>query len=379
MSLQNCSNCYNGCTEIVSDKCVRYTGIDVPVLGIQTGDSLSYVEQALITFLTSTLDGTGIKIDLNQETLCAFVEDYLPTCGDITLVDVLNALTEAVCFLKDEVVALEAKFAELEQGYAIECLEGSPDPTSTYEVLQATINKLCALEVDLAALALDVDTNYVKLADLDALIQAYLNSISPIVTQQYEKMVPFTVLEYYGDIAGNFDGTGAGIEAAGWDKVYLCNGLNGTPDKRGRSPIGSTSALMGGGPLDPIVAAGPAYGLQTIAGESYVTLTANQMPAHSHTATPVISDPGHFHYEFSSIAIANGADVTSTTYPTFRNDLNDNLSYRVTGGANISNVGKSSTATTGIGVTITNSNEGGGQSHNTIHPVISCYYIMYIP
>lgn len=379
MSLQNCSNCYNGCTEIVSDKCVRYTGIDVPVLGIQTGDSLSYVEQALITFLTSTLDGTGIKIDLNQETLCDFVKGYLPTCGDITLVDVLNALTESVCFLKDEVLALEAKFAELEQGYAIECLEGSPDPTSTYEVLQATINKLCALETDLTALALDVDTNYVKLADLDALIQAYLDSISPVVTQQYEKMVPFTVLEYYGDIAGNFDGTGAGILATGWDKVYLCNGLNGTPDKRGRSPIGSTSALVGGGPLDPIVAAGPAYGLQTIAGESYVTLTANQMPAHSHTATPVISDPGHFHYEFSSVAIANGADVTSTTYPTFRNDLNDNLSYRVTGGANISNVGKSSTATTGIGLTITNSSEGLGQSHNTIHPVISCYYIMYIP
>ena len=58
--MSNCSNCYNGCTEIVSDRCVKYTGIDVPVLGIQTGDSLSFVEQALITFLTSTLDGTGI-------------------------------------------------------------------------------------------------------------------------------------------------------------------------------------------------------------------------------------------------------------------------------------------------------------------------------
>lgn len=45
-----CSNCYNGCAEITSDQCIRYTGIDVPVLGIKTGDSLSYVEQALITF-----------------------------------------------------------------------------------------------------------------------------------------------------------------------------------------------------------------------------------------------------------------------------------------------------------------------------------------
>jgi microcystin-dependent protein len=374
MSLQNCSNCYNGCTEIVSDKCVRYTGIDVPVLGIQTGDSLSYVEQALITFLTSTLDGTGIKIDLNQETLCAFVEDYLPTCGDITLVDVLNALTEAVCFLKDEVVALEAKFAELEQGYAIECLEGSPDSTSTYEVLQATINKLCQLEIDLGTLALDVDTNYVKLADLDALIQAYLNSIAPVVTQQYQKMVPFTVLEYYGDIAGNFDGSGAGIEAAGWDKVYLCNGLNGTPDKRGRSPIGSTSALMGGGPLDPIVAAGPAYGLQTIAGASYVTLTTDQLPAHTHDATAVstVTDPGHTHSLISSAFAGN--DGRGTSVGTSGDDCFNWQGGRV-------NIDVVATKQTGITVStnVTVLPRGDNQSHNNIHPVLSCYYIIYIP
>jgi microcystin-dependent protein len=367
MSLQNCSNCFNGCTEIVSDKCVRYTGIDVPVLGIQTGDSLSFVEQALITFLTSTLDGTGIKIDLNQETLCAFVEDYLPTCGDITLVDVLNALVEAVCFLKDEVLALEAKFAELEQGYTIDCLEGSPDPTSTYEVLQATINKLCALETDLIALALDVDTNYVKLSDLDALIQAYLDSISPVVTQQYEKMVPYTVLEYYGAIAGNFGATGVGIEATGWDKVYLCNGLNGTPDKRGRSPIGSTSALLGGGPSDPIVAAGPAYGLQTIAGESYVTLTTSQLPAHTHPNLLTFIDPTHVHAMPNNvIPLLRGIDDGgSGSYDDAWQGYNNTVNTL--------------SASTGITCTLSNASQGDDQSHNTIHPVISCYYIMYIP
>jgi len=62
-----CSNCYNGCVETTSDQCVRYTGVDVPVLGIQTGDSLSYVEQALITFLTSTLDGSGIILTINPQ------------------------------------------------------------------------------------------------------------------------------------------------------------------------------------------------------------------------------------------------------------------------------------------------------------------------
>jgi hypothetical protein len=43
-----CSNCYNGCTEIVSDKCVKYTGLDVPALGIQNGDSLNFIEASLI-------------------------------------------------------------------------------------------------------------------------------------------------------------------------------------------------------------------------------------------------------------------------------------------------------------------------------------------
>jgi len=380
MSLQNCSNCFNGCTEIVSDKCVRYTGIDVPVLGIQTGDSLSFVEQALITFLTSTLDGTGITIDLDQDTLCDFVKEYLPTCGDITLVDVLNALTESVCFLKEEVIALEAKFAELEQGYNIECLEGSPDPTNTYEVLQATINKLCALETDLVALALDVDTNYVKLADLDALIQAYLDSISPVVTQQYEKMVPYTVLEYYGDIAGNFGATGIGIEAAGWDKVYLCNGLNGTPDKRGRSPIGSTSALMGGAALDPIVASGPSYGLQTIGGTPNVTLTTNQIPAHSHTAAVNITDPGHLTQIKiwpADLGTWDQAGAGQTGRPQvgvediYFNTKNPSFTATTTI--------RAYTGLNGTNVLVTNSNSGAGQSHNNTHPVISCYYIMYIP
>ena len=74
----SCSNCYNGCSEITSDKCVRYTGIDVPVLGIKNGDSLSYVEQALIEFLVSTLDGSGIKVDIPQDIICDIVSSNLP-------------------------------------------------------------------------------------------------------------------------------------------------------------------------------------------------------------------------------------------------------------------------------------------------------------
>ena len=38
-----CSNCFNGCAETTSDQCVKYTGVDVPELGIVKGDPLSAV------------------------------------------------------------------------------------------------------------------------------------------------------------------------------------------------------------------------------------------------------------------------------------------------------------------------------------------------
>ena len=49
--MSNCSNCYNGCTEIVSDRCVKYTGINIPALGIQNGDTLSAVEESITTYI----------------------------------------------------------------------------------------------------------------------------------------------------------------------------------------------------------------------------------------------------------------------------------------------------------------------------------------
>ena len=79
----NCSNCYNGCTEITSDKCVKYTGVDVPVLGIKNGDSLSYVEQSIIGFLSSTLDGTGILPVIKPSDVCPTVDKHLPDCDRI--------------------------------------------------------------------------------------------------------------------------------------------------------------------------------------------------------------------------------------------------------------------------------------------------------
>jgi hypothetical protein len=299
--MSTCSNCYNGCTEIVSDRCVKYTGIDVPVLGIKTGDSLSFVEQALITFLTSTLDGTGIKIDLGTTVVCTLVNKYLPTCGDLTIVDISKALIEAACDLQEQVDAIVAELAILNADYTINCLTGVTASSNTHAIVQAVINKLCQLEIELDALALDLVTNYVSVADIDTYIQAYLDSI-PGTNLVNTKMVPYTPIPFYPTaafLAGKFDGTGSGI--GDWIKIYLCNGQNGTPDLRGRVLVGSNA--MGTNAYvtpetNPSLPGNPNYAIGTVTGTNQIVLTALQLGSHTHTATVAITDPKHSHFNF---------------------------------------------------------------------------------
>jgi len=355
-----CSNCFNGCAEITSDQCVRYTGVDVPVLGIQTGDSLSYVEQALIEFLTSTLDGTGIKLTIDPQIICEIVNKNLVQCEDLTLVNIINALIKAVCELDTRLTAVEDDFAALEGSYDIDCLTGVTSSSGTHAILQATITKLCDVEVALNALALNVSTNYVKLADLNSLIAAYIASIGTS-TKFYNRMVPYTVVEFYGDPAGKFDGTGAGIVGTDWEKIYLCNGNNGTPDKRGRVPVGVTSG-MGGGPMnpavDPAVSGNPAYTLFGTAGSNNVVLSPAQIPAHSHSATATVTDPGHSHTYDGVINPSGAGEGSRTSVPETKT---------------------TSTAMTGISVSVSVASTGGGLGHPNYQPGLGCYYIMYIP
>ena len=239
--------------------------------------------------------------------------------------------------------------------------------SDTHAIVQATINKLCATIVQLTALELDVDTNYVKLADLDALIAAYIASTTGGgSTQQYLKMVPYVAYEYYGPLT-NFDGSGIGIPASGFYKVYLCNGLNGTPDKRGRVTVGAIQNVPGG-PLDaavnPLNAGNPNYALYNTAGENTVTLITSQLPVHSHSAVAVSTasvSPNPHSHSYAGVRVpSGGGDGSRTSVP----------ENKTTGSVDL-------TVSVNTGVTI--GNAGSGAAHANIQPVIAAYYIMYIP
>jgi microcystin-dependent protein len=337
-------------------------------LGIKTGDSLSYVEQALITFLTSTLDGTGIILPINPQIICEIVSKNLVSCEDLSLPNVISAIIKAVCELDTRVTALEDDFAALEASYSVGCLTGVTGSSGTHAILQAVITKLCGLEVELDALSLNVSTNYVKLSDLNSLIAAYLTSVGTS-TKYYNRMVPYGVVEFYGSLTGKFDGTGAGIVGTDWEKIYLCNGNNGTPDKRGRVPVGATTGMGGGSfnpAVDPGVAGNPSYALLGTAGSNTVTLSATEIPAHSHTATATVTDPGHLH----TISYAHGeADQNE---PGAYGDLMDMNGIK-------SSSTSTNTAFTGVSVAVSVGSTGGGLAHANYQPGLGCYYIMYIP
>ena len=380
--MSTCSNCYNGCTEIVSDRCVKYTGIDVPVLGIKTGDSLSFVEQALITFLVSTLDGTGIKIDLGTTVVCNLVQKYLPTCGDLTIVDISKALIQAACDLQVQVDAIVAELAILNADYTIGCLTGVTASSNTHAIVQAVINKVCQLEVDLQALALDLETNYVPIVStpghpgINYYIQSYINNI-PGTDLISNKMVPYTPIPFYPTnafLVGKFDSTGAGIGT--WDKIYLCNGLNGTPDLRGRVLVGSN--VMGANPYvtpetNPSLPGNPNYSIGTTTGTNQIVLNRQQLPSHTHGNTVTIVDPLHTHtgtaagpYVGPAIAGGGGFDGGDNGF----RERPITLTSNATG---LKGTGP------GQNVFVTNADTGGDQPHSNIQPVIGCYFIMYIP
>jgi len=121
---------------------------------------------------------------------------------------------------------------------------------------------------------------------------------------------------------------------SGW---VLCNGSNSTPDLRDRF----------------IVGAGSTYAVNATGGSANAIVVS-----HTHTATSVVSDPGHSHTYLEN----TGSEYVGTGVG--RNDVwNDQ----------IRNTGFSST---GITVATTNSTEGSSGTNANLPPYYALCYIM---
>jgi hypothetical protein len=118
----------------------------------------------------------------------------------------------------------------------------------------------------------------------------------------------------------------------------LCNGNNSTPDLRDRFMVG----------------AGSTYAVDATGGSADATL-----PTHTHTATSVVTDPGHFHTAAPrNGSIVAGAAVGVIRWSNYYRSLNTD------------------TKTTGITVATTNANAGTSGTNANLPPYYALCYIM---
>jgi microcystin-dependent protein len=381
----SCSNCFNGCTEITSDKCVRYTGANIPELGIQNGDTLLFVEQALAQYLISALNGTEIRPVIDPSIICNAVSVNLPSSGNLTLIDIISGLVKSICDLQEEIDTIIVDVEEINDVLAIlnsfydipsDCFEGvTINPESTHSVLQATLDRLCSLVVSLP-------TTYVLQSELNSSVTAILENeglVGP-VTKEYTKMVPYVAYPWFAPdsvVQDNFGSTGAGSPTGPYQYVNFCNGQNGTPDMRGRVPAGVTTGMLGGAfdpEVNPNTSGNPNYSADpfTKFGTNFVQLSLPQMPNHFHGGSNVrATDRGHTHtFESGTLNIAQTAP-----FPDSR--------FRVEGGnSNDIQLGYTANIPDGFAIIDTITEiipEGDNLPHNNTQPTIGCYYIMYIP
>lgn len=145
---------------------------------------------------------------------------------------------------------------------------------------------------------------------------------------------------------------------AGW---ALCDGTNGTPDLRGRIPVG----------VDPGQAEFDTLG--KTGGAKTVTLSTGQIPGHNHTQDSHghgVTDPAHRH----------GFDGdTGFRYVVTTPAGTDHANTAAGGTQTPISFGAMDTATTGVtvnGATATNQAAGGGGSHTNLQPYLALHFIM---
>lgn len=227
---ETCKDCFNGCLERVPDNCVRYTGINIPLLEIENGNSLAYVQSQIFEYILSIITGEGVKISIPNEDLCEIISENLPSEGVISLQQIIIALAKAICATDTLYQDLHTAINLIERRYNTTFFPELAEGTNTHEVLQATINALQTLHTDFGTLLNTLEANYVTSVNVDDYIQNYNETLGGSLLM-HSKMIPYAAVLYFPTasvLTGKFDSTGSGIGA--FVKIYLCNGIHGTPN-----------------------------------------------------------------------------------------------------------------------------------------------------
>jgi len=222
-------------------------------------------------------------------------------------------------------------------GYLYTYQAGSTTPLTTYTDNGGTSSNTNPIQLGTdgrppAEIWLTYGVNYkFVLADsTNAVIQTYDNLYGIIGVQATSgATIPAGLISMWSGSIGSIP--------SGW---YLCDGSNGTPNLTDRFIIG----------------AGSSYAVNGVGGVSSVTLTTNNMPAHTHTATSTVTDPGHSH-QYKTYGLGN-------------NGLTGNANTNTDWG-----YAQTDTKTTNITVATTNASTGSGTSFSILNPYYALAFI----
>jgi microcystin-dependent protein len=350
------TNCFINCDNPTSDQCVIYTGPDIPAFGICQGDQLSSVEVVLLQELQSALEGTGIEPEGVTLENCSWLADQF-IGKDPNLSNLLQLIVDSSCSLKGMIDSINAKLAPQLTSFNTLCLQGLPANPTSNDILQSVITLVCTTNNTITTLP-DI---YVKNSDLTSLIQQqialYLTNSSSGQVEYYQYFPLKVAFPYFGDLSG-FDSTGKGLDASGMKNLYIANGLNGTPDLRGRTIVGAVRNVPGAAldaAVDPTNPNNPNWASGDRNGENTHSLTTNEIPSHTHG----VNDPGHTH------SVLRGDSYSGH---------GDQGSGRVGGGQGNNPQTSATTGSSKTGITL--ASVGGSQAHNNVQPSIAANWII---
>lgn len=211
---------------------------------------------------------------------------------------------------------------------------GSSTPFTTYTTSNGTIPNSNPIILDSAGrtpqqIWLEVGYSYKFILQTSAGVTLQtLDNLYPILQNASgsSSSVPTGVITMWSGSIGSIP--------AGW---ALCNGTNGTPDLRDRF----------------VIASGGSYAVGSTGGSADAIVVT-----HTHTATSVVTDPGHFHVLTPPLVNITGPN------------------YGAPGGSSWGNDFFTDPAVTGITVATTNQSTGASGTNANLPPYYALAYIM---
>lgn len=313
----------NRCLTTISDKCVSYTGPDVPALGVvkTCGDlRLSDIEAIIIKKLTDIATGAGIELsDITGN--CDFVNTTLVN-ADKSLATLIQLLFDNDCTLNDYIKAVDAKI-EPPFSFDLGCLATvAPPNPSRNQIIQAIIQQECINTAAIAQITNELATDDTESTIMNAVRDVIGNMVTSMFTSCQNNLIKTgsgatSQIQVIGDCPigtmlfgkfdrSSFDDSGLGLASKGMCGWAFCNGNNGTEDTRGFT-LASTIDTQGPA-LNPLVSPGSdselAQAYLSRKGKNKAPLNSSQLPDHNHTVT----DPGHTHSVNEGIIHQNSPD-----------------------------------------------------------------------